>query len=247
LQRLPARSRSRAPAAQGARRMTAGYATQRSPRGFELLEVLSSIAAYQDSKFTGKGKRWGKAGAWCIVRQRVILAWYEALLKRFGRPDTICRRTLSYQVAGLKRRGFIHAHTQRHQRHRGGVRHGELDLRPSIYKFTSLGRLWIKRRMGWVENPIALSAVQKVAQSGLHDDLISPTSLSRAVDKSPPASGGKTRELRMRRRSSIARPAPRPRKAPVRKGAAKRARTAPVRRTPARRSRRPNPARRRRS
>jgi hypothetical protein len=126
-----------------------GYAVAK-PR-FELLEVLASIAAYQDSKYTGKGPRWGRAGAWCIVRQAEILKAYERFLKRYGRPGTMCRRTLNYQLAGLKRARFIHADTCRHTGIRGS---GKLDLRPSIYKFTSLGRLWIKRRLAQVANPV---------------------------------------------------------------------------------------------
>jgi hypothetical protein len=206
--------------------LSAGYATQRSPRGFELLEVLSSIAAYQDAQFKGKGPRWGKAGVWCIVRQVEIIAWYQRFLKRFGRLDTICRRTLSYQVAGLKRRGFLQAETQRHQRDR---RTGKLALRPSIYVFTTLGRLWIKRRMGWVANPFDHLAVQKTAQSGFKPVINSSTSLSSAVDKAPTAEGGKTAKLRRRSSSRIAGIARRPAKALVRKGprsAARRARKA---------------------
>jgi len=207
-----------------------GYVTLK-PR-FELLEVLSSIAAYQDSKFVGKGKRWGRAGSWCIVRQPVIIAWYQAFLRRFGFPDaTMCRRTLNYQVAGLKRRGYLHAETQRHQRHQAGRRAGELDLRPSIYKFTSRGQLWIKRRMGWVANLVAPSAVQRIAQSGFNPDLNSSNSLSSAVDKTPTARGGKTAKLRRRTSSGTAGAMRRPGKALVRKGPPGRARKAPARRS----------------
>lgn len=193
--------------------MTPGYAVAK-PR-LELLEVLAGIAAYQDAQWRGKGPRWGRAGAWCIVRQSAIMAWYTRMLVRFGRPAkaaTICRRTLNYQLAGLERDRYI-AREQRHTSHR----RGKLDLRPSLYKFTSLGRLWIKRRLGWVTNPLDLVAVQKLAQSGFNSEVNSLNSLSRAVDKSSTARGaprrGKRRQVQRHTASSIHVDMQRPRKA----------------------------------
>ena len=152
----------------------------------ELLEVLASIAAYQDAQCDGSRPRWGRAGAWCIVRQGEIVKWYGRLLKRFGCPiATICRRTLNYHLAGLVRDRFL----TREQRHRTNPRGTgrKLDLRPSIYKFTALGRLWIKRRGYVATNPLDHLAVQRIAQSGFNYEVNSSTSLSSAVDKAPTA------------------------------------------------------------
>ena len=161
-----------------------GYATVK-PR-LELLEVLAGIAAYQDAQWKGEGPRWGRAGAWCIVRQSEIIRWYGRLLTRFGRSaelSAISRRTLNYQLAGLQRARYI----ERQQRHVKDSRTRKLRLRPTIYKFTTLGRLWIKRRIGWVLNPLDHPAVQIFAQSGFNNEENSSTSLSRAVDKPPTA------------------------------------------------------------
>ena len=188
---------------------------------FELLEVLAAIAAYQDSKFEpGKGKRWGRAAAWCIVRQVVIRGWYHRLFKRYERPaGLMCRRTLQYHLAALRNLGHLRIVT----RHEGEPRTNKLELRPSLYEFTARGRQWISRRAGWVENPRALVAAQKIAQSGLNFDPYSSTSLSSAVDKSPTA--GKNQHPRqtaaMRARSSSTSDSePRGLKALVRKEAA---------------------------
>lgn len=221
-----------------------GYATLR-PR-WELLEVLSGISAWQDGKYTGTGKRWGRVGAWCITRQRVIIAWYARLLKRYGRPAELCtisRRTLNYQLAGLERDRYIER-TQRHRYHpdnRRGDHHpraGKLDLRPSLYKFTTLGKLWIKRHHSWVENPLSLLAVQRVAQSGFNSDLYSLKNLSRSVDKSPTDRAGKPTKKSAAMRRPVAtltsRAVRRPAKAPVRKGpkpGGRRARSSPARRS----------------
>lgn len=198
------------------------YAPTR-PR-WELLEVLSSIAAYQDRKWLltgGRGPRWGMAGAWCIVRQSEILKWRERFLKRYGVPITaICRRTLNYHLAGLVRDRFL----AREPRHITNVRGGRrrLDLRPSLYKFTTLGRLWIKRTQGWVANPLDHRAVQKVAQSGFNNEENSSTSLSSVVDKAPTTGRArKTAALRRRASSSARRASPGPSKAPSRGGAAR--------------------------
>jgi len=156
----------------------------------ELLEVLAGIAAYQDAQWKGEGARWGRAGAWCIVRQSEIIRWYGRLLTRFGRPaelSAISRRTLNYQLAGLQRARYI----DRQQRHIKDARTRKLRLRPTIYKFTMLGRLWIKRRIGWVLNPLDHPAVQKFAQSGFNHEENSSNSLSRAVDKASTASARK--------------------------------------------------------
>lgn len=203
----------------------AGYAPQKPH--FEILEVLASIAAYQDSKFVpGKGKRWGRAGAWCIVRQGVIRGWYERLLKRYERSAAVlCRRTLQYHLAALRRSG----HLRSQQRHvgeyeldgRGRTRSRKLVLRPSLYELTTRGRLWVSRHAAWVENPAALLAAQKIAQSGFNPVLNSSTSLSRAVDKAPTAPGGKTAALRARARSTIASSAPRRQKGAGQKGPAR--------------------------
>lgn len=177
------------------------YVTEK-PR-LELLEVLAGIAAYQDAKWMGDGPRWGRAGAWCIVRQSEIILWYGRLLKRFGRPEqlsTICRRTLNYQLAGLQRARYI----ERQQRHISDPRTRMLKLRPTIYKFTTLGRLWIKRRIGWVLNPLDHPAVQKFAQSGFNSGVNSLTSLSRAVDKAPTAPARKPRRGPRSRGGNIA-------------------------------------------
>lgn len=196
-----------------------GYAPEKAH--FEILEVLAAIAAYQDSKFVpGQGKRWGRAGAWCIVRQATIRAWYERLLKRYERAAAqLSRRTLQYHLAALKRSGHLKS-TQRHTTQRDS---NKLALRPSIYEFTVRGRLWISRRAGWVENPAALLAAQKIAQSGFNPDLNSSTSLSRAVDKTPTARGasrpGKSAAARRRTSSSIVVAVRSPKKALVRKGA----------------------------
>lgn len=195
------------------------YTATLRPR-LELLEVLASIAAYQDAQWKGKGPRWGRAGAWCVVRQVQILAWYARMMKRHGFPVVeMCRRTLNYHLAGLRRDRFLTVE-QRHRRRPGRPgqhRAGELDLRPSLYKFTTLGRLWIKRRLGWVTNPIDLLAVQNLAQSGFHAVEISSTSSSRAVHKSRTAAA--TKGERILTSSSIHSSPPGQEKAPVRKGA----------------------------
>lgn len=179
--------------------MSAGYAPAKPH--FELLEVLASIAAFQDSKYAAQGKRWGKAGAWCIVRQGVIRGWYERLFKRYERPaGELSRRTLQYHLAALKRSG----HLRTVERHTTEPRSRKLKLRPSLYVFTARGRQWISRRAGWVENPAALLAAQKIAQSGFNPDPYSSTSLSRAVDKASTARHGKTAKLRAQARSTIA-------------------------------------------
>jgi hypothetical protein len=192
-----------------------GYATLR-PR-HELLEVLASIAAYQDAQFAaGKSAmniRWGRAGAWAIVRQGEIIYWYERLLRRFGVPiATICRRTLNYQLAGLVRDRFL-TREQRHIAARKPRGTRKLDFRPSLYKFTTLGRLWIKRRGYVAASALAPSRVQTLAQSGFNSEGESSTSLLNAVgkastqsDRVPPKGGGKeppkTAALRARTRSS---------------------------------------------
>jgi hypothetical protein len=212
--------------------MVSGYATLR-PRS-ELLEVLASIAAYQDRMYangkSAKKKRWGRAGAWCIVRQREIAAWYARFLTRFGRPEraiAMSRRTLNYQLAGLERDRFL-ARQQRHTRARKGTGR-KLDLRPSLYTFTTLGRLWISRRIGWVASPLDHLAVQRIAQSGVNSELVSSTSLSSVVDKTPTTRKGenprKSAALRRRTSSTASRAAaPRPAKSAVRgrKGGARR-------------------------
>jgi len=197
---------------------------------FEILEVLASIAAYQDSKFIpGEGKRWGRVGAWCIVRQAVVLGWYQRLYKRFERPaGAMCRRTLQYHLAALRKLGHLRTVT----RHQGQRYTRKLDLRPSLYEFTARGRLWISRRAGWVENSAALAAAQKIAQSALNNDLYSSTSLSSAVGKSSTAKKGQTPRkgaaLRARTSSTSHSRPPGP-KTLVRKGAP--ARTRKVRRS----------------
>jgi hypothetical protein len=206
------------------------YATLR-PR-LEILEVLASIAAYQDSQWNGKGVRWGRAGAWCVVRQEAIVAWWSRMMKRYGyQVVTMCRRTLNYQLAGLRRDRYLTVE-QRHRRRPGkGHRAGELDLRPSLYKFTTRGQLWIKRRQGWVENPIALSAVQTIAQSGYTSSENSRKSLSSAVDKTHSAGGGKSRGARILTSSSTHSSSTRP-EALVRKGTAARPGLATTRSAP---------------
>src|SRR5688572_12860514 len=69
-----------------------GYATLR-PRPM-LLEVLASIARYQhrmhEAGRSAKNIRWGREGAWTIVHQAVILAWYERVMKRLGWSAKVC-------------------------------------------------------------------------------------------------------------------------------------------------------------
>ena len=200
------------------------YTATIRPR-LELLEVLASIAAYQDAQWKGKGVRWGRAGAWCIVRQEQIIAWWSRMMKRHGyQVVAMSRRTLNYQLAGLRRDRYLTVE-QRHRRRPGRPgrdhRAGELDLRPSLYKFGTLGRLWIKRRLGWVTNPIDLLAVQRIAPSGFNGEVNSSTSLSRAVEKTSTASGTKKpTRARIRSSSSIHSSSSRAGKAPVREGAA---------------------------
>lgn len=214
----------------------AGYAVAK-PR-WELLEVLASIARYQDTMFhagrSAKNVRWGRVGAWTIVRQEEIIAWYARLMKRFGRPDelaSICRRTLNYQLAGLERGKYI-SREQRHTNRRGTRK---LDLRPSLIKFSTLGRLWISRHVRGVANPLEQLAVQKTAQSGFNGEGESSTSLSRAVDRTPTAPGasrrGKTAAARARVSSSISRAPRPPSKAQVRKEPRRPARIAPAARS----------------
>src|SRR5712664_2801286 len=168
-----------------------------------VLEVLASIAAFQDAMYlqgkSAKKKRWGKAGSWTIVRQEEIAAWYSRMLNRFGHQATVGRRTLCYWFKGLIRDGYLHSDTERHTNQRGS---SKLDLRPSIYKFTPLGRLWISRRQGWVANPVDHLAVQRIAQSGVNPESESSTSLSSAVDKAPTAPRGKTTAARRRTAST---------------------------------------------
>jgi hypothetical protein len=182
--------------------------------------VLAQIAAYQDAQWKGRGPRWGRAGAWCIVRQREIIAWWGRWMKRQGYPvTTMSRSTLNYQLAGLRRERYMVSE----QRHLAGRGTRKLVLRPSLHKFTALGRLWIKQRLGWVTNPVDLSAVRHLGQSGFNNEVNSSTSLSRAVDKAPTALGasrqGKSAALRRRTRASnTRRAAPAPGKALSRRG-----------------------------
>jgi hypothetical protein len=219
-----------------------GYATLR-PRHL-LLDVLASIASYADRKHhqereRGQDKRRvGLVGAWCIASQTAILDWHARMMKRLGWSPascTMCRRTLNYHLAALERDRYIER-TQRHRYHpdnRRGIKHpraGKLDLRPTLYKFTSLGRLWIKRRVDREQIPLGRLAVQEIAQSGLNSELRLSKPMSGAVDKSPtaPAKGrGKTAALR--------RPVPTLTSRPLQGPAPRRSATRRVRKAPAQR------------
>ena len=140
----------------------------------DLLGVLAAIARYQHRKFNGKGKRWGKfvmngrdrPQVWTIVRHSAILAWYFAWLCTIGHGFTLCRRSLCYQLAGLKAAGFILSE-KRHKRAPAGSGR-KLDLRPSVYTFTPKGRDWVKNNASILANPFGRPAVQNFAESGFN-------------------------------------------------------------------------------
>jgi len=229
-------------------------AAKRAPRGYipskglrlDLLDTLASIAAYQAQVWRPGQERYGayrpygdNPAVWCIVRQRKIIAWHLADLKRLGHELAICRRTLAYHLAGLIHAGYI----KRETRHIGDGR-SKLKLRPSLYTFTNLGRLWIKRTLGRGPNRSRRLAVQNVAQSGSNPEPLSLTSFKSAVDKTVHSVGNEnTGTTRGAPSSPGGNAAPRQKTALVRKGAAPGARKRQGARGARSTARRPPPAR----